>query len=313
MANEPAPALEASTEFQDADPTNFTGDELSWGDMFDGEEGETEVSADAAADETAETTEDTSQEPGEEVEEQPGVQTPPAQPVQTAPAAPAQSVTQPAPQPTAPPQVSSAPAQPAPKLHEVINTRFAELTQHLAESSFALPAAEAELFENPEVAQFVARRDAALYLRTMASVSQVMTEVLPGVVQSLIGVTGDVKRYETEFFDQHSDLNKPEYQPTLRSLLVAIKQNNPQITRQQMYDKLAVTARAYMGLPAQAPKVNGKAPATKPGVKTVSRVPFTPAAKGAGGSGGRQSGGARPAPANPIEALNSFLMKDMDE
>lgn len=147
--------------------------------------------------------------------------------------------------------------------------------------------------------EFVAQRDANLYLTVMQSVSTMLAQTLPQVVQNVQKVNSDVSKLEQEFYGKYADLNKPEYSGGLSQILLAIKRNEPNLTRMQAMEKLGTLGRAYYGLPATQPKPNGG-----------KSKPFVPAAKAAAG------GGARAIPngqqVDPMADLNNMLMSNFD-
>lgn len=280
---------EPVAEGLDADATQFTGDELSWDNMLD-ESADQELAADAVSEEAQETA-------GQELDQEQSKETAPVGGVQ--PAQPKQET-----RPQQPPAqaASGTPAQQQ-RLHEVINGNFGELAKQLAETSFALPKDQAELFEDPRVGQFVAQRDASLFLRTMASVSQIMSEAMPTMVMQYVNAAQSARTMEGGFFGKYKDLADPKYRDGLRELLPMVQRANPGAKEEVVLAKLASTARAYFGITAPkaaetAPAANGQAG------KVTARRAFTPAAKVATG-GGQAGKGEKET--DPLQALNNFL------
>jgi hypothetical protein len=281
----------------DTNEYNFERDFLSGFDS--------DLDGDVSSDVTAEPT-------NEEViaeGETPGTVTTPSTETVVAP-----NTTQPAPAPVVPAQQPVPPVTPAAvvqpqqqltpvaeaqrqlPLHDLIARDRDVLTNQLATSpAFQLPSAEADLFDDPRVAQFIATNNARTFLQTMSAVSQLIHTTLPQTVREVSAVTSQAAAYENEFFTDHPDLRAPEHEPLLKNLLVALRQSNPNLDRKGLQTMLATTARATLNLPAPSsapvstapiPAVRSSAPA---GTKQISRsVAFVPAANASTGAGSSQ-------------------------
>ena len=271
------------------DATEFEGSQLEFGDPVD----PAEVAAEAVATETPTET------PAAEPVETPAETGKPA----TTPQPKAAASTQPVQQPSAQSASAASRPQPSPPMHDMIAQNHAELVTQLAKSTFALPKEQADLFEDPRVVEFIAQRDAGVYLKTMAAVSRLLHATLPDVVRNVHGISRKSDEYEQDFFTKHSDLRNPAYQPVLRNLLIAVRNSNPSATPEQLMEKLAPVARAALGI---AP---GKQPPQGNGAAKPRTVPFVPAAQGAGAAAGtpQQPGKVISREIDPLQDINNML------
>lgn len=283
-------------EYEDVNPDAFEGPELEYGEP---------VSEESVAAEAAETAEPSTVEPAvDEPADVPAVEETPAQgqPAVKPVASPKPAVTpEQTPQPQVQPEQRPT-AEPVPLMHDMIRQNHDVLAGQLAKSTFALSKEDSELFEDPRVADFVARSQAGVFLKTMAAVSQLLHNTLPTVVRNVHGVVSKSNDYERTFYEKHPDLHNPTYQPVLRNLLVAIRSNNPGATPEQLMDKLAPVARVALGI------VPGKQPVRNGGTKPKT-VPFVPAAQGAGAAAGtpRQPGKVIASDVSPLQDVNNML------
>ena len=197
----------------------------------------------------------------------------------------------------------STPNQPQRALHEILTANENDLVTRLAEGAFKLPKEEAELFEEEGLPEFIARNNARTYVKTLASVSQMLHAALPAVVSNLSNVHAESRSLEQQFYDAHQDL-KDVPSSDLGRIAAFVKQQQPNLNRQQLMQATANAARFFYGKQAVAPK-SGKPNGQKNGIKTRSRVPYVPANRNSGAKNqGRQALKKR----DPLLDLNQMLM-----
>ena len=188
------------------------------------------------------------------------------------------------------------------KLHEVLAANGEKFVEHLAGGMFRVPSDVAEKFEDPALADFVAQRDAQLYVSVMRSMSQILDKALPQMVQQMQSQGKHVERQERAFFKRHPQLAKEEFQPQLAALLSGIRRAEPNLKGTALMDKLATVAGAYLGLNAPTGVGNGN------GAAGVTKAPpFTPAGKSAGGGAPRTPAGSKTVAEDPLADLNRML------
>ena len=300
---------------------NAVAEDLSDEDFLWGDDTATSENTEPTAEEIAAGTE-TSEEladPEAEVEvveetaapAQPG-QVPPAQPAAVAPTPAPAPVTQQAP-------TSVEPQQRAPLFHEMVNANFDAAVDHVAaQKIFSLSPQDAEVLD-PEALAIMEKQSARVYLRTMASVSELIHNTLPSVVHSLIGITNEGKSVADQFMEEYG-FSREAHGQQLTSVVGYLRQSEPHLDRPSLMRKAAQMTHALNGTQMPAPKAPGaqppKAPngAAKPGQKVIARKAFTPASKTAGGGAPTSRvAGTPPKPVDPLANLNAMLKTNFDE
>lgn len=283
---------------------NFDDEELGFGDTEEqpteeeiaasaegesppeGEDGEEQVETEEGAEGEEEIEYEEDGEGGEETPA--GVVAPPAQ-EQPAPLVAQQ-----------PPASVDRPAR-TPVLHEALQQNEKAIVDGLAKGPFKLSGEDAEMFDDENLRDFVARNNASVFVKTITAVSQLLHAALPAAVANLSDVHRDVKSHEDSFFKDYADL-KP-VAAKLPSVMALVIQNNPGMVRSQVASETARIARAMFNLKA-APAVT--TPNGKPKIKTLSRMPFKPAGTGAAP---RPAGGPKQK-IDALQAINDMLMNE---
>ena len=208
----PEPAEVAETEPSAFEKDFLSGFESDFDDLSEAEAEEAPAVEEVLAE--GETPDDSATTALEAPAGQPAVQAAPAQATPQQSAAPTSAVAQPQQQQQQQTPTPPVAAEPTPLLHELISKNQSDWVKQLASSAaFQLPKEEAELFDDPRVAQFVSNNNARIFLQTMSAVSQLLHNTLPQTVREVTSVQKVAADYEREFFDANSDLQKPEYEP----------------------------------------------------------------------------------------------------
>jgi len=278
-------------------------EDFMFGDMFD------DVAPDAGLEAPADDTvlaegQDDATQTDELPDPTPQPATPSAVPV------PAPAAAQPAPAPAAAPApapqvpTSSAPsAAEMPKFHDLVASKHDEFVAHLAATAFALKPDEAALFDDPGVAQFVAQRDAKMYLHIMSAVSKVLDTAVPQVIRNVVSNDTVAGRHENDFYTRYPELNQPQYTEGLKQLARTLRQTHPTLTADQLMTSLGRTAQAMYGVQ----------PTTTPAgvVPRAKAAPFVPGAR-AGGVTQTKPAGATVVSSDPLLVMNNALMADLE-
>lgn len=309
LPNEPTTPSDAPVEGNEPAADGFSEDFAGWDESF-GDFLDKQLAADTEAAPADTTIQAEGQELSDQTEErqEPVTPAPVAAPAPTAPAPAAVQPVQPAPAaapvapaPAAPTSDSSALA--ATKFHEIIDSRRPEFVSHLAQTAFRLSPDEAAMFEDERVPQFVAERDAKLYLHIMGAVSKILDSAIPQVIRNVVTNDTVAERHESEFYTQFPGLNNPQYTAGLTQLALTIRKAQPNLTRNELMATLGRTASAlYNVVPSSTPAA--------PAVRT-KQTPFVPGARAGGGTQTKPQG-ATVVAQDPLAAMSAALRADLD-
>lgn len=230
-----------------------------------------------------------------------------AQGGQTPPAPAAGNQSQPQTQAQTPQATANEPPAPRqPAFHEVINANFDKAVDHLAgQGTFRLAPQDADKFDD-DTRQVLERQSAAVYLKSVATFSEILHTTLPAVVQSLIGVTNSGEEQERNFYQTYG-FDKAQHDMGLRTIMHNVRSLHPGATRQQIMDETARIAYVMLNVtpPVKKPaggSGNGNGGAKPAGKREISRQAFAPAAKAGGGAPQ-----ARKAPGTPAQKVDPMI------
>lgn len=210
--------------------------------------------------------------------------------------------------PQAPASVAPEPRQPA--FHEMINANFDKAVDYLAgQGAFRLAPQDADKFDD-ETRQVMERQSAAVYLKSVATFSEILHTTLPGVVQALIGVTNSGNEQENQFYRDYG-FDKAQHDSSLRVIMHNVRSLHPNATRQQIMDETARIGYVMLNVQPPAKPSGGAKPngAGKPAQqRVVARQAFAPAGKPSAGAPQNRRPAGVPAPKpDPMVDLAAML------
>jgi hypothetical protein len=220
-------------------------------------------------------------EPAEEAESAAAPEATPAEeavaPAEAAPEAPAPEQP-PAVEPT-PPVVAEQP-QPQATAAEVQEAIAAQRTaaEEMLSQHYALPTELAEGLD-PEIAEFIPKLGAKIFMDATTHVLQQVTQMLPVAVQQINTSQNTAAGFEDQFFTRWPALR--EHADRVTQFGAAYRQFNPQATPEQFIQEVGAQTSVALRVP-----IPGEAPAAP---AEAAPVPFQPAAQAAPRAGKAES------------------------
>lgn len=270
-------AGDAQEEELEQNGTGEENDELAlgdadddWASLLDGEDEVVDLDADA----DAPSNEDAEDEQEEEAEEGEGEE-------QTREAI-SDVVPEPEASDVAEPVVQEAVVVPSipTKSPEERAAEFAELRRGAEEElvkTFQLTEEQADnLIENPN--EVLPQMMAKLYLDSYASIIQAVQANIPQMIQATMAQTQVEKTAETQFYSEWPQLNKPEYQDTLRRVADSYRVANPKATAEQFIKEVGAQGWVALRLPLDelVAHTSGKKVASPRLLPSGGRAPASP-------------------------------------
>lgn len=249
---------------------------------------------------------------GTPVGEVPAGQQPAAKPAAAAAPAGAPTTT-PTPQTTPQaPASGSEQVQRAPLFHELVRDNFDAAVEHVVrQGNFALSQKDAEIID-PAAAPVIQRVAAQVYLKSVATFSQMLHETMPTIVRNLQGVSSEEQKSQENFMTSYGF--KQEHLQEVTQVANYVRATRPQLQGQAYAAEVARMAHAALGTQptAQPATPNGQQQAQQPGARVVKRTAFAPAAQTGGAQPARRAPG-QPAPKkDAMQDLNDFLRSGVD-
>jgi len=242
-------------------------------------------------------------------------------------AAPQPVVKPAAPAAVAPPIAAETPPQPqalaseeapqrVPTFHETVSANFPAAVEHIvAGGAFRLSPEDAEILD-PAVAPVIERLSARVYLQAITTVSRMLHEALPTVVNSLASIRNQAESAERGFLKDYGF--EPAHVGEVTRIAQFIKVQNPNLRGKAYSDEVARIGYALLNVkpPVKQPSANGQQKPgvpPQPGARVVSKKSFTPAGRAGGGQPQNRRPAGVPAPkVDPMADLSAMLGSSVD-
>lgn len=123
--------------------------------------------------------------------------------------------------------------------------------ERLAASEYALPAEQAQLMVS-EPEKVYPQLAARLHVRLASQIGQAVQQMLPSIVDNMVQQRMAAVELENQFYRSYPQLADPRFKPVVAASLRAVRQANPQASREQVMADGAAFAAMKLRLNLQA-------------------------------------------------------------